>query len=211
MNHQTHDRLVATESAITPFKIRRRLTSKVNDVSHRLGTVKEPSSPEWLKLKQCSNKQPEHLAFEPPPRGSDGKSLYDPVAKKLEDERECTIQSLSFGIHTILPSILPKRIYESLNGGSPHKRLKMLQHVGDTSAPIRSTQILNHLNGGRNKVTIGRPGRKQMMSWFDAPDDVYFIANDATRKLRRELSWRELRHIARQPLKVYGDVYKNYT
>lgn len=38
-------------------------------------------------------------------------------------------------------------------------------------------------NGGRAKVaTITRVGgRKQMISWVDAPDDVYFVATEATR------------------------------
>lgn len=38
---------------------------------------------------------------------------------------------------------------------------------------------------GRPKVTtiarVGGGGRKQMMSWFEAPDDVYFVATESTR------------------------------
>lgn len=39
------------------------------------------------------------------------------------------------------------------------------------------------LSNGRAKVaTITRVGgRKQMISWVDAPDDVYFVATDATK------------------------------
>ncbi|KAJ8672988.1 hypothetical protein QAD02_004249 [Eretmocerus hayati] len=41
--------------------------------------------------------------------------------------------------------------------------------------------------------------RKQVMSWMDAPDDVYFRATDNAKRFRRSLSSVELRRAARKP------------
>ena len=42
--------------------------------------------------------------------------------------------------------------------------------------------VINHMNGRSGKIG-GSRGRKTMMSWMEAPDDVYFVANDATRSV----------------------------
>ena len=56
-------------------------------------------------------------------------------------------------------------------------------------------------NGGRPKVaTITRVrGHEQMINWVDAPDDVFFIANTTTKRIRRQLPPSELRRGARKP------------
>lgn len=41
--------------------------------------------------------------------------------------------------------------------------------------------VINHLNGRAKLATINKLGRKQVLSWVDAPDDVYFQATDGTR------------------------------
>jgi len=42
--------------------------------------------------------------------------------------------------------------------------------------------LITSLNGRAKVATITRVGgRKQMISWVDAPDDVYFVATDTTR------------------------------
>lgn len=61
-------------------------------------------------------------------------------------------------------------------------------------------------NGGRPKIaTITRvSGRKQMISWVDAPDDVFFIANATTKQIRKQLPQSELRKGARKPWRRVG-------
>lgn len=44
---------------------------------------------------------------------------------------------------------------------------------------VRET-VINHLNGRGGRAPMAR-NRKGGMSWIDAPDDVYFVATDATR------------------------------
>jgi len=43
--------------------------------------------------------------------------------------------------------------------------------------------VINHMNGRGAVKLSGSRGRKSMMSWMEAPDDVYFVANDATRSV----------------------------
>lgn len=40
---------------------------------------------------------------------------------------------------------------------------------------------MNHNMNGRGKAMGVRGMRMQMINWLDAPDDVYFVATDATR------------------------------
>ncbi|XP_063604043.1 metastasis-associated protein MTA3-like isoform X6 [Penaeus indicus] len=56
---------------------------------------------------------------------------------------------------------------------------------------------------GRAKIaTVSRVGgRPRIISWMDAPDDVYFYATESTKKLRRSLTTNDLKRAARRPWK----------
>ncbi len=61
--------------------------------------------------------------------------------------------------------------------GSPLSNLSS-QHLPATAAMNYRT-VLNHMNGNKAKMTaVTRIGsRKQIISWMDAPDDLYFVSN----------------------------------
>ncbi|XP_067617860.1 metastasis-associated protein MTA3 isoform X3 [Eurosta solidaginis] len=63
------------------------------------------------------------------------------------------------------------------------------------------TLTRHHLNGKPKLAQMGRTGngRKQVISWVDAPDDYYFRATDTSKKWRKTLSPADLRRIARKP------------
>jgi len=46
---------------------------------------------------------------------------------------------------------------------------------------------------GRGKMPVSKSMRMHMINWIDAPDDVYFVATDATRYLSFPLSFAFLR------------------
>ncbi|KAJ8941730.1 hypothetical protein NQ318_023326 [Aromia moschata] len=48
-------------------------------------------------------------------------------------------------------------------------------------------------------MTRTSSGRKQVISWMDAPDDVYFRATEGSKKIRRQVTLAELRRAARKP------------
>jgi hypothetical protein len=54
--------------------------------------------------------------------------------------------------------------------------------VPDFYGNMARNTLITPLNGRAKVATITRVGgRKQMISWVDAPDDVYFVATDSTR------------------------------
>ncbi|XP_036346213.1 metastasis-associated protein MTA1-like isoform X1 [Rhagoletis pomonella] len=63
------------------------------------------------------------------------------------------------------------------------------------------TLTRHHLNGKPKLAQMGRigNGRKQVISWVDAPDDYYFRASDTSKKWRKTLSPTDLRRVARKP------------
>lgn len=66
----------------------------------------------------------------------------------------------------------------SLHEAVPNKRLSR-DTVG--GGPIGPRTILNQLNGKTRVATMSRTGRKQVISWMDAPDDVYFKSTVITK------------------------------
>lgn len=59
----------------------------------------------------------------------------------------------------------------------------------------------HHMNGKPKIAQMARTGsgRKQVISWMDAPDDVYYRSTEASRKTRRKVPITELRRSARKP------------
>lgn len=79
--------------------------------------------------------------------------------------------------HNVCISVLDKSFVAGVMFGScgpPVKRPR--------DGPVGPRTVVNHLNG---KTRIGgsvtRIGRKQVISWMDAPDDVYFRSTDGTK------------------------------
>ena len=88
-------------------------------------------------------------------------------------------------------------------GASPLP-LTIGQQLPPTAVPAslnpRNVQISN---GTKTKMaSVTRVGsRKQIISWMDAPDDLYFTSTEGTNKLRRGLTSSEMRRLARSPCK----------
>ncbi|XP_043930100.1 metastasis-associated protein MTA1 isoform X2 [Protopterus annectens] len=108
------------------------------------------------------------------------------------------------------PTILGKRSYEQHNGidGNMKKRLLMpsrgMPNHGQTRQMGPSRTLL--LNGKYypTKVRLLRGGsmppvKRRRMNWIDAPDDVFYMATDETRKIRKLLSSSETKRAARRP------------
>ncbi|XP_060536245.1 metastasis-associated protein MTA3 isoform X2 [Cylas formicarius] len=60
---------------------------------------------------------------------------------------------------------------------------------------------VSHINGKPKIAQMTRTGsgRKQVISWMDAPDDLYFRATENSKKMRRHVSLTDLRRAARKP------------
>ncbi|XP_064623764.1 metastasis-associated protein MTA3-like isoform X3 [Lineus longissimus] len=108
------------------------------------------------------------------------------------------------------PSIMKKRGYEQTNGvdgGPAAKRpsIGVIRQAG--SIKPQGYNLMNHhgMNGrgGKNPTKIGN---RKLLSWVDAPDDVYFVSTEATRKLRKTLTNHEFRRAARKPWRRINDM-----
>ncbi|XP_025103893.1 metastasis-associated protein MTA1-like isoform X2 [Pomacea canaliculata] len=106
------------------------------------------------------------------------------------------------------PSIMKKRGFEQSNGldGPTPKRPNMgvIRQAGASlKAPVQRG-LLNHGSiNGRSKGVPGTRGVKMhMISWIDMPDDVYFVATEATRKLRKQLQGPDFKRAARNPWRI---------
>ncbi|XP_067680880.1 metastasis-associated protein MTA3-like isoform X10 [Haliotis asinina] len=115
-----------------------------------------------------------------------------------------TIQTSTAG-----PSIMKKRGYEQSNGidippSAKRPSLGVIRQVGSAlrTVPTIRGSVINHstFKNGRSKTPGVRGGYKMhMISWIDAPDDVYFVATEATRKLRHQVSHHAVKRAARNP------------
>lgn len=83
------------------------------------------------------------------------------------------------------PSASPflKAIFEFVNGKK--RKDRKIDQVSFASLQARGS-VINHLNGreGSGRTVNLPPARnRKSLSWMDAPDDVYFVATDATRSV----------------------------
>ncbi|XP_023711126.1 metastasis-associated protein MTA3 isoform X5 [Cryptotermes secundus] len=175
------------------LRYRKKERGSVTHIANRLGQS-NLITPEWLILTaKDMMPKPEHVSFPKPPKAPDGTLLYERVPNKPEAEKAA--------MNNISPSLLKRRAYEEVNGmddldwdegivvpqpGPPAKRPnKEVGPVRGTEAfsPMMGRSVINHLNGKAKIATMTRSGsgRKQVISWMDAPDDVYFRSTDGTK------------------------------
>lgn len=217
------------ELRILARAVRPRPRPRVTDIATRLGDHPAPRQPgdwDWLALTApAQRKQPDRVSFPRPPKAPDGSLLYERVPNKSDVDR-LTItppqpQPSMQVQQTILKRTRPPfdeingsdgiALSAGLPGGPPAKRAHhsqqlhpkhTLEHAAPTVLPLAPP--LNGRAAHPHTLSHGPPlsrsnARKQVISWMDAPDDVYFRASDQTKRLRRTLSSIELRRAARKP------------
>lgn len=172
---------LAEEGKYVP-QIRPRGKETLDPVVSKLGINTTVEKPTLLLRSENDHKKPERLAF--PRIASQPQQWFN------ERYNEAKMNSASLS-----PSIMKKRGYEQTNGidGPPTKRPSMgvIRQIGSVMRHTLRGNVMNHHMNGR--------GRMQMINWIDAPDDVYFVATEATRKIRRQLNSHDFKRTARNP------------
>ncbi|KAH8359693.1 hypothetical protein KR093_008390 [Drosophila rubida] len=195
----------------------------VTKIANRLGAP--GSGPhEWLVLTPKDKiPQPLVVSFPKPPKAPDGSLVYDRVPNKTPDVVAVPVTADNKEL-SIIPaqatSTIRKRAHEEqqLNGtevtivpsGPPAKRPNKDPMPSHCPSPEQFAAMMaasgqplsrHHLNGKQKiaQMARGGNGRKQVISWMDAPDDVYFRATDVHKKTRKILSAVDLRRAARKP------------
>ncbi|XP_071868907.1 metastasis associated 1-like isoform X2 [Bombus fervidus] len=217
------------ELRILARAVRPRPRPRVTDIATRLGDHPAPRQPgdwDWLALTApAQRKQPDRVSFPRPPKAPDGSLLYERVPNKSEVDRLTVTppqpQPSMQAQQTIMKR--PRPPFDEINGsdgialsaglpgGPPAKRAHhsqqlhpkhSLEHTAPAVLPLAPP--LNGRAAHPHTLPHGPPlsrsnARKQVISWMDAPDDVYFRATDQTKRLRRTLSSADLRRAARKP------------
>lgn len=189
----------------------------------------EPQLPgdwDWLMLTTpAQRKQPDRVSFPRPPKAPDGSLLYERVPNKPEVDRLTLTPPQPQPVMSTPQNILKRtRPFDEINGsdgialnaalppgGPPAKRIHHAQqlhpkHTLEHPAPA-VLPLAPPLNGRAthpHTLPHGAPlsrsnARKQVISWMDAPDDVYFRATEQIKRVRRTLASVELRRAARKP------------
>ncbi|XP_053892761.1 uncharacterized protein LOC128841594 isoform X7 [Malaclemys terrapin pileata] len=136
----------------------------------------------------------------------------DPVKSLSSSLNNLTPAKFTPVINNGSPTILGKRSYEQHNGmdGNVKKRLLMpsrgLPNHGQTRQMGPSRNLLLNGKSYPTKVRLIRGGsmppvKRRRMNWIDAPDDVFYMATEETRKIRKLLSSSEAKRAARRPYK----------
>ncbi|XP_049877852.1 metastasis-associated protein MTA3 [Pectinophora gossypiella] len=186
-----------------------------------LGTL-APRAQDWLTLTPRDRMPvPPHVAFPKPPKAPDGSLVYERVVSRAELEARRAEPAPA----PAPPAPLKRRAYDDINGldragsrgegpSAPPPAKRPNKHPAPMQRPSREqyaamcaraqatgqplpAHVFTHVNGKPNLT--GRGGRRHVISWMDAPDDLYFKATEAAKAARRTLSCGELRRGARAP------------
>uniref|UniRef100_F8W9Y9 Metastasis associated 1 n=3 Tax=Homo sapiens TaxID=9606 RepID=F8W9Y9_HUMAN len=114
------------------------------------------------------------------------------------------------------PTILGKRSYEQHNGVDGNMKKRLLMPSRGTYLGLANHGQARHMGPSRNLLLNGKsyptkvrlirggslpPVKRRRMNWIDAPDDVFYMATEETRKIRKLLSSSETKRAARRPYK----------
>nr|XP_025726206.1 metastasis-associated protein MTA1 [Callorhinus ursinus] len=114
------------------------------------------------------------------------------------------------------PTILGKRSYEQHNGVDGNMKKRLLMPSRGTYLGLANHGQTRHMGPSRNLLLNGKsyptkvrlirggslpPVKRRRMNWIDAPDDVFYMATEETRKIRKLLSSSETKRAARRPYK----------
>ena len=137
----------------------------------------------------CSSDLPKPAkeAFPRPPKRPDGSYIYERIPP--------TAAAVSAASITTQPAQLlyKKRTYEDRppTEGLPAMKMQRLDGRTNIVPPKGRVATLTRIQGGQ----------RQVISWMDAPDDVYYKATPQTKKFRKRLPVVQLRRAARKPFK----------
>ncbi|XP_069585236.1 metastasis-associated protein MTA1 isoform X5 [Ranitomeya imitator] len=159
-----------------------------------------------LMLKQIVRKPLEQVlryieAHPCTPKPESIKNISTSINNSLTPSKSCPV------INNGSPTILGKRSYEQHNGNMKKRLLMPSRGIPNHGQTRQMGPNRNLLLNGKSypaKVRLIRGGclppvKRRQMNWIDAPDDVFYMATEETRKARKLLSSSETKRAARRP------------
>lgn len=167
-------------------------------VVKRLG-MKEIAKQDWLVLTPKDRlPKPEVEFFPRPAKCTDGSYIYDRIPPSAQALKALASGSGEGRYTGPQSQLFKKRQYQEKQAlNDPPAKI---QRTGGTPEPGNLPPVsvfpkriatLTRMSGGQRTV----------ISWMDAPDDVYFKASPVVKKMRKKLPILQLRHAARKPFK----------
>lgn len=107
-----------------------------------------------------------------------------------------------YPVNAATPPTAPYSQHQQMIGVTVQQQQQLLQlNVGGGQGMQTGPRHIAQINGKAKvqHMRSGGGGRKQVISLMDAPDDLYFRATEASKKMRRQVSSTEMRRIARKP------------
>lgn len=185
----------------------RRKRCNMNVVVKRLG-MKDLAKQDWLVLTPKHKMPKPTVEFFPrPPKRPDGSYIYDRIPPSTQAIRSVLSSGIPSDRYTGPQSqLFKKRQYEEKPPTSTDVPAKLIR-TGNTpgpmgDAPVRSGPVQVFPKGRVATLTRIHGGQRHVISWMDAPDDVFFKASPTTKKLRKKLPTIQLRRAARKPFKT---------
>ena len=141
----------------------------MSEICGRLGQTDQDVQ-EWLVLPASPRPAPTEQAFPRPAKRPDGSYIY----KQIPDHQQPAAPRQ--------PAMLyKKRAYEEKpaeGGGGPTAK------HGRTGTQTRTYSVNQVAPKGKFATLMRMPGQKAVISWQDAPDDLFYRASNKTKKVK---------------------------
>ncbi|XP_050530218.1 metastasis-associated protein MTA1 [Daktulosphaira vitifoliae] len=85
------------------------------------------------------------------------------------------------------------------SGSGTNQAQNQQQLLNGTGVPTGATTQCTKLPTIGRTPSMQRTGRKHVISWTDAPDDLYYLSNSYSKTCRKQMTGKELRRAARKP------------
>jgi len=178
-----------TVVALTKFQPKTR--APIVDICKRMGQT-EDQVVEWLVINN-QNTPPEKEAFPKPEQRADGSYIY---------ERIPSVGGEAGGGGARHQMLYKKRAYEERPAQPGDTQQPVPSKVGKQQSRAYSVNQVTP-KGARKIATMTRMagGQKTVISWQDAPDDLFFRATPTAKKTRKQMTANAVRRCARRPFR----------
>jgi len=189
MKVEVTPKLADKERVVALNQYRARQRAPIGEMCVRMGQT-DSRKQEWLVLRRGAAEPPAGEAWPRPAKRPDGSYIYERVPSLGGD-------GPAPGRHQML---YKKRPYEDKPPEAPAKVVKQ----GKAGGQARAYSVNQVTPKGTRKIaTLTRVagGQKTVISWQDAPDDLFYRAGAKTKKTRKQLTVAAMRRAARKPFR----------
>jgi len=181
------------------FTAKRR--APLSEIYKRLGQT-DTRKQEWLVLKPKRKPQPESEAFPRPAKRPDGSYIYDRIPNTA-DQDQPKHQQMMYKKRPYEDKSAPSSSPTAPSSAPAAKIIRGVPRGVDMAGTQSRAYNVNQVTPKGKIATLTRVpgGQKTVITWQDAPDDLFYRVSAVTKKARRQLSVKAIRMAARKPFR----------